>query len=303
MASTNTHRNSADVRASRKPSETCEFSLAHEKHATCALDAYMKTVGQFEQLTPDQEKAAGIVIQSSPNTPQAHQARQILITGNLRLVVGLAKNFQSPHIALEDLIAEGNCGLIKAVHHFNPLAFSNRFSTYAAHWIICFIKRARNRARVVRMPERRERQIAAILQAPSFSGCIEAGSIDDLSRETGLKPTDVEVALQFLKGVVSFDQNFRTEDGKECRLQIPDPISDPATALMTGDDLRLQAEAIATRLDERERLVVAKRYGIACDPLTLQEIAEIVGVTRDGVRQTLDRALSKLKQCFTDARR
>lgn len=290
--------NATAISDSSQEDKECRSLVLENREIKCALEAYLDQIGQFERLTAKEERKAGLTIQLHSGTPEAEKARQILINANLRLVVGFAKKFQSQHISLGDLIAEGNCGLIKAVDYFNPLAFSNRFSTYATNWIICFIKHARNRARVVRIPERRERHIAAILQAPSFFGCIEAAPVDDLARETGLRSCDVEMALQFLNGVISLDQDFGFENEGDCHLQLPDAIADPAQTLAAADELRILGEAMLARLNERERLVVSKRFGIGDLPHALQAIADVTGVSRERVRQILDEALSKLRGYF-----
>jgi RNA polymerase primary sigma factor len=217
---------------------------------------------------------------------------------NLRLVVNVARTYQGKGLPLEDLIAEGNLGLMRAVEAVDP-EMSTRFSTYACFWIRQSIRRALNMTgRAVRLPHYavglvgRWRDAAAILRK-------ELGRVptaDEVATRLGLGPRQVRVVESALRVYASGQVADSPDDGPGPAEQVADyRAATPDEQLAGSEELGVLRESIG-RLSERDAAVVRLRFGLdGSEPRTLQEVGNQLGYTRERVRQIERDALAKLR--------
>jgi len=230
-------------------------------------------------------------------------ARSTLIKANLRLVVKIAHDFKGLGLPLLDLISEGNIGLMRAVEKFDP-AKGAKFSSYAAWWIKQSMRRAlANQSRTIRIPVQSAGKINKIKSVRM-----------KLTEELGREPSDAEIAehLDFSERTVAglrladlrtFSLHDPIQQGEEGEFQdiIPDRHA------MTPDQILGDVESVfrlmdlLEKLEERERRILEMRFGLRGNrPLTLEEVSQEIGRTRERVRQIQNQALSKLKQLLVD---
>ncbi len=230
-------------------------------------------------------------------------ARTTLIKANLRLVVKIAHDFKGLGLPLLDLISEGNIGLMRAVEKFDP-AKGAKFSSYAAWWIKQSMRRAlANQSRTIRIPVQSAGKINKIKSVRM-----------KLTEELGREPTDAEIAehLDFSERTVAglrladlrtFSLHDPIQQGEEGEFQdiIPDRHA------MTPDQILGDVESVfrlmdlLEKLEERERRILEMRFGLRGNrPLTLEEVSQEIGRTRERVRQIQNQALAKLKQLLVD---
>jgi RNA polymerase primary sigma factor len=257
------------------------------------LQIYLADINNTPLLTAEQERelARGIA-EGDP------YAREHMVRANLRLVVNIARGYLGKGLALEDLIEEGNLGLLRAVEGYDE-TMQTRFSTYASYWIKQSIRRSvMNNGKVIRLPAYMVSLLAKWKRATAV-----------LADRLGRPPTNEEVgkALRLSKkklGIVAkaIRVNNLTphpdgddEDGFAIGEVLTDEKSRPAdVTLMEHDDLdrvfrRLDA------LDDREASVIRMRFGLEpYAPMTLREVGENLGLTRERVRQLENQALNKL---------
>lgn len=257
--------------------------------STCYLDK----INSYSRLSADEEGTLPEAIRNGDA-----QARARMISGNLRLVVRIARDFLGRGLSLDDLVGEGNLGLIRAAQDYDP-AFGTRFSTYASHWIRQAIRQALiETAATIRLPahmvglltkwQRAEKTLRRELDhEPTF---------DEIAQTIGLTATQkVMVAQAFQSKKVRLDADRGAHDGdtplySEAADPYPTPYAD-VEMVDAFDEVLSRLE----RLDERERLVVSLHYGLSgAAPLTLKEIGRRLGVTREWVRKIEMRALRKL---------
>ena len=258
------------------------------------LDVYLKEISQVDLLTDSELRKL---------TRQARkgsgEALSMLIEANLRLVVSIAKKYLGCGLCMQDLIAEGNIGLIEAVKKFDPTR-KNTFSTYAAWWIKQSIRKAlTNTSRTVRIPSyMREmignwREIAIRLEQklgrqPGVNEIVDELDVPPQNRDA------VERAIIASAGIgrmVSIDKDDPSSDiDHNFRLGF-----DRADDADRGLDLE-RIRHLVDRLDERRARIVKLRFGLTGLPaMTLQEVAAEVGLTRERVRQIEKEAITRLR--------
>ncbi|MFN0206235.1 MAG: RNA polymerase sigma factor RpoD/SigA [Planctomycetota bacterium] len=258
------------------------------------LETYLKEINEVRLLTADEEKDLARHIRTGDAG-----ARDRMIRANLRLVVSIAKRYLHRGLALQDLIAEGNIGLLKAVERFNP-DLNCRFSTYAAWWIKQSIRRALvNTVRTVRVP-------SYMVELISHWKGIET----ELAYQLGRSPRPEEIAegLANEERFVHDDswdivertiRGGATSSSADAFWSASESVED--TRAKRPDEVYLSAceidklNELLCIIDEREALILRLRYGFGdAEPMTLKEIGEIVGLTRERVRQIEAEAIRKL---------
>ncbi len=265
------------------------------------LQSYMREINRTPLLTPEEERELGWAI-INDNCPAS---RERMIRANLRLVVSIAKQYTNRGLPLTDLIEEGNIGLLRAVEGFDP-AQGARFSTYASWWIKQAIKRALiNATQAIHVPAYMVELIAKWKEA---SRRLEAQmgyppSIQQLAEAMDLPVKKVKIIRRAVRALQSATQEPTDSSGDLVGLgeMIADSKTDlPEDRILRNEELRT-LRSLLDAIDEREARILRLRFGLdGAEPLTLKQISDEVGISRERVRQTVDEALTKLNAQIGD---
>ncbi|MBV8223698.1 MAG: RNA polymerase sigma factor RpoD/SigA [Verrucomicrobia bacterium] len=281
---------------SRDPSdyrETIDPAHRPTKSSHPAVRIYLREIGTIPLLTPKEEIALAARIKQGDR-----EARALMIKANLRLVVTIAHDYVDLGLPLLDLVSEGNIGLMQAVERFDP-AKGAKLSTYAIWWIKRSMKRAlANQSKTIRLP-------IHLVQKISKMRRISLQMHDELGRE----PTDDELAEEIgitnhkvsqLKAVStrpsSMNAPISDDDSSEFGDIVRDENARTPFEFVSKQNLGDQMNDLFTPLDERERKIIVKRFGLdGGKPKTLAEVGKQFGVTRERIRQLQNLALAKMR--------
>ncbi len=234
-------------------------------------------------------------------------SRDRMIRANLRLVVAIAKHYGNRGLPLTDLIEEGNVGLVRAVEGFDP-SQGARFSTYGSWWIKQSIKRALiNATQAVHVPAYMVELISkwkiAFRKLEGELGY--APTLADLAVAMEMPLNKIRVIKRAIKAFQTPPQEVEQSDTKP--LGMADIFADtrnpsPDDSTLRSDELQVLSRLLET-IDDREAKVLRLRFGLdGVEPLTLKQISDELGISRERVRQITDEALSKLNERITDAK-
>jgi RNA polymerase nonessential primary-like sigma factor len=224
-------------------------------------------------------------------------ARQRLIESNLRLVVSIAKRYAYRGLELLDLIEEGNLGLIHALDKFE-VNYGLRFSTYASWWIRQNIERAiMNQSRTIRLPAHIIKRLSICLRARrELCRCGEEASIEEIAEVVGLSTAEVIYLLRLAPGTLSIDMPLDAELQNTLGEQIADEEAVPQDVLLEQEEVNACLAACIACLKERHRAVLERRYGLnGYEACTLEEIGQLLGLSRERVRRILEDAIEALR--------
>jgi len=258
------------------------------------LRRYLAEIGRFPQVTPDEEKELGRRIQQGDTA-----ALRRLVEANLRFVVAYAKRYRHSRVSLLDLINEGNIGLIQAAKKFDPER-NVKFITYAVWWIRQAILHALSEhGASFRLPQKQANVLYRLERSRQALGReLERNPTEqELADELGLEPEDVRVLLASNQNILSLnepvDEEGEAEFGDLLQQYVVPDTDEEMVRRSFEETLR---EALAG-LSEKERQILSLRFGLEDDkPLTLREIGEALGISRERVRQIESQALTKLRR-------
>jgi RNA polymerase primary sigma factor len=264
-----------------------------DDEAKDAIQIYLREIRKSPLLSSRQERALAKRISQGDEA-----ARNDMIESNLRLVVKIAKKYLHRGLALSDLIAEGNIGLIKAVERFSPDR-DTRFSTYATWWIKQSIERAvANQSRIVRLPVHVASDLGRLMRVAKAmkQNLGREPALDEIAEEMNVGPQEVHNLMELLRKTYSIE-NSLSEDGYALLDVIRDESSDKPFSLIDQFERVTEIESWLKALSPTERRVISYRFGLGGqEAMTLDGIGKILGVTRERVRQIENKSLLKLRR-------
>lgn len=261
---------------------------------TVSLDKYLHEIGKVDLLTTDEEVNLARRIKEGDEA-----ALNKLVNANLRFVVSVSKQYQNQGLSLPDLINEGNLGLIKAAQRFDETR-GFKFISYAVWWIRQAILQAlAEQARIVKLPLNKIGSINKVNKAfieleQKFE---REPSVEELSEVLEVAPGDIKEALRSSSRHVSMDAPLaHDEDSNLYDVIMVSDAPSPDRGLL-NDSLRKEIERALATLTLREANIIKLYFGLnGRHPHTLEEIGEVMELTRERVRQIKEKAIKRLKQ-------
>lgn len=257
-----------------------------------SLDKYLQEIGREQLLTVEEEVELSQRIRKGDR-----QALDILVKSNLRFVVSVAKQYQNQGLSLPDLINEGNVGLIKAAEKFDETR-GFKFISYAVWWIRQTILQAlAEQSRIVRLPLNQVSAVNKISKAiTKFEQEFERKpSPEELAELVNEVPEKINDSLRASGRHVSMDAPF-VEGEDNSPLDVMENTDAPAADhTLINESLQMEISRALNILNERERDIIEMSFGISQPEMTLEEIGDRFGLTRERVRQIREKAIRKLR--------
>ncbi len=286
-----------DIDGSEAERTPVEVDIVEVEFLDDVTQLYLNEIGASSLLSAAEEITLARAVRGGD-----FAARQRMIEANLRLVVSIAKHYQHRGIPLDDLIEEGNLGLIHALEKFDPER-GFRFSTYATWWVRQNIERAiMNQSRTIRLPVHVIKELNLVLRAlrrleTGNDGERAATDADAVARLLDKPVEEVRQVLAFNERTASLDAPLEIDPD----LSVGDAIADERSV---GPDRQLEQAEIERHvsewvalLSEKHRQVIERRYGLnGREIATLEDLANELGVTRERVRQIQLEALGQLRR-------
>jgi len=262
------------------------------------LETYLREINQTPLLTGAQEKELAYRTQNGDPKSRDH-----LVRANLRLVVNIAHRYTERGLDFQDLIMEGNLGLLRAAEGFDPER-GTRFSTYASYWIHQSMQRwIMNTAKTIRVPSymiellRKWRQASTRLQEKLGRPPTE----EEVARRLNLSGKKLRVIRTAIQIYNAAPQSENDDAGISPCEALPDTRFENPSTQIANRDLLERVLGLVDQLSKREATVLRLRFGLDdADPLTLKEIGDRVGLTRERVRQIEAEALRKLAESVAE---
>ena len=264
-----------------------------------SLEHYLREIGRYSLLSRGEEAELARRIHGGDE-----EAVHLMVRANLRFVVSCAKQYLGKGLTLQDLINEGNIGLIKAAHRFDEKR-GFKFISYAVWWIRQAILQAlADQSRVVRLPQNR----SAILQKVNRSRDRlqqELGrdpNTGEIAKDTGFREAEVVEVLRVGQSEASLDELMSDEDGRSYIETLADHPGRGAEEALMDHSRRDDIQRALSILPAREARILCLYYGVGeTRPLTLEEIGRGMGLTRERIRQLKERALRRLREADSTA--
>jgi RNA polymerase primary sigma factor len=259
---------------------------------SAALDRYLQEIGHEDLISVDEEVELAQRIKKGDK-----RALERLTKANLRFVVSVAKQYQNQGLSLTDLINEGNLGLIKAAKKFDETR-GFKFISYAVWWIRQSILQAiAEQSRIVRLPLN---QVGSVNKINRLVNSFEQEnerrpSVDEIADNIDLPEDKIADALNVNTHHVSVDAPFQEGEDNSLLDVLPNTDIPSADSELVHESLREEIARVLETLNQRERNVVEAFFGIGQAEMTLEEIGDKYGLTRERVRQIKEKAIRRLR--------
>lgn len=269
------------------------------------LKIYLKEINKIPLLTPEEEKELAV---KAKNGDKA--AKDKIINSNLRFVIQVAKKYQNHGLELEDLISEGNVGLLTAIEKFD-VSKGYHFISYAVWWIRqSILKAVCEKSRPIRLPLNRANELVRIEHARKEIGCkkSEQQEIEQIAAMLKMQPSHVREMLNISREMLSLDADINNSENEHS--QISDFQED--TLYTKPEDAAIEQalsndiNKVIDTLKPTEAKVLRMRYGLnGTKPMSLQEIGKVCNLTKERIRQIEKHAIVRLqnpsRKCFIDS--
>lgn len=259
------------------------------------LDVYANQIKKIPLLTPQEENELAVLAQKGDIN-----ARNKILSANLRFVLKIAQKYSKSQMELEDLVSEGNLGLINAIEHFNP-EMGNHFISYAVFWIRqSILKAVGEKSRAIRLPQNKAYEVSQVIKAREMLPEMDSEQeIKEIGLMLDMKNSEVKELLQFSKDMLSLDAPA-AKDGESSytlgQLLEDQTYSTPEAAFMSksfNDDIHKLVE----NLPGKESEVISMRFGLyGQEPKSLQEIGNKFDLSKERVRQIEKKAIFDLSK-------
>ncbi len=261
--------------------------------STDVLKSYINKISNFHHLTKEEEYELGKRIQKGDK-----KALEKLILSNLKFVVSIANKYKNTGVNIADLINHGNLGLIEAARRFDPDR-GVKFISYAVWWIRqSIIQALSEQSGAVKLPIKQASilyKINSAIEKLTKEKGVEPSSYD-IAQYLNMDPQDVDNVLRVSRNYLSLEAPIKDGENKSF-IDMMESDSKSVEEEMISKTLRLSLESIVDELDEREAKIIKWRFGLDGEaPKTLEEVGEILNISRERVRQIEARALNKLKK-------
>jgi RNA polymerase primary sigma factor len=258
-----------------------------------SLDIYLREINTTPLLRREEEVELAKRVQAGDGAALHH-----LVQANLRFVVSIAKQYSNQGLSLEDLINEGNLGLIKAAQRFDHRR-GFKFISYAVWWVRqAMLQALAEQSRIVRLPLNRAGTLYRLGKVQRAL-CQELGrqpTVDEIAKRVGLPREEVRETLSIASSYLSLDDPFEDDDDNSLMDCIADESSARPDEVTFGHTLEQDLRAALRKLDAREEKILRLYFGIdGAPPFTLEQIGAQMGLTRERIRQIKERALAKLR--------
>ena len=256
------------------------------------ISTYINEINRIPLLSREEEMELALMAKKGDET-----ARARLLEANSRFVVSIAKKYQNRGLPLEDLISEGNIGLITALDKFEPET-GNHFISYAVWWIRqSILKAIGDKSRMIRLPMNKN---TVFLQVQGAKARLETSgedvTLEDIAKECSMSAEDVKELLGYASNVTSLDAPLTEGEGNTFGDFLESPMPGPEAEVIEKS-LSESIDRILDSLSERERNVIIRRYGLHdTKPLSLKEVGDIYGLTKERIRQIEKKVLNSFRQ-------
>lgn len=258
-----------------------------------SLEKYLHDIGKEELITPEEEVELARRIKLGDQ-----EALEKLTKANLRFVVSVAKQYQHQGLSLPDLINEGNLGLIKAAQKFDETK-GFKFISYAVWWIRqCILQALAEQSRIVRLPLNK---IGALNKMNRTFSQLEQEherepSADELADALEIPKEKIYSTMELSGRHMSVDAPFQEGEDNSLLDVLSNPDNPSTDHSLMEESLKLEIERTLNTLPEKERKVIQAFYGIGRKPMSLEEIGDSIGISRERTRQIKEKAIKHLRQ-------
>lgn len=263
----------------------------HDEESTLRL--YFDDIAESTPLSREREVELAERIKNGDM-----RARDEMIRANLRFVVDVAKKYQNRGLSLSDLISAGNLGLITAADRFDGTK-GYKFISYAVWWIRqSILQTLAEHVRTVRLPLNKVSLLKDISKASRKLGQDRASEpdIEEIAAELEVPADEVRETILSARAVCSLDESFTDDDERSLLNTLADDTTEAPDADILRESARVQLETALDTLEERELRIIRLYFGLdGNEALTLEEIGDMMNLTRERIRQLKERALSKLR--------